>query len=83
MAIIDTPEYAKAYKVWCNYAHDDPGKRLMNYLDYLGVHHYQAHWDGFLMPEDTARKLRMLLSPHATTIIRMYYARRYSSDGGK
>ena len=73
MIIIDAFEYSDACTVWYTHKHDDPGK---SFMDYLGVHHYQAHADGFIMPEHAAHKLRMLLSPYATTIIKMYYARR-------
>lgn len=73
MAVVNASDYAKACTVWYAHHHDDPGSAFM---DYLGIHHYHAHVDGFVMSQHAARKLRMLLSPHATTIIKIYYARQ-------
>ncbi len=73
MTFIDAFEFIDAVTAWYTYKHDDPSKRFM---DYLGIHHYSTYADRFLMPEHAAHKLRMLLSPHAQTIIRMYYAKQ-------
>jgi len=77
MLPITSLEYIDAVNAWYAYPHHDPGKAFM---DYLGIHHYQAHTDGYSMPPEAATRLRLLLSPHAHTIIRMYYARQ--SDRG-
>jgi len=75
MVVIDVFEYSNACTVWYahNHADDDPGKAFM---DYLGIHHYHAHTDGFVNPQHTANKLSMRLGPYATTIIKLYYARQ-------
>lgn len=73
--VIDAFEYADACTAWYQHhgRHDDPGK---NFMEYLGIHHYSAVNDGFVMPSHAAHKLRLLLSPYAQTIIKMYYARQ-------
>lgn len=65
-------EFIDAMNAWHAYPHQDPGKEFMRYLE---ITHYHIHGDNYNMPESAAYRLRLLLSPHANTIIRMWYAK--------
>jgi len=71
---VDAFEFSDALTVWFKYRHQDKdaGKELMQFL---GLHHYQACRDGFMMPVDAVHRLKLLLSPHAQTIIKVWYVR--------
>lgn len=77
MIFVDAFDFSNACTVWYTYPHQDKdiGKELMQFL---GVHHYHACKNGFTMSPEAAHKLRLLLSPYATTIIKVYYARQSS-----
>lgn len=71
--VVHYGDYWRAVKIWNDvYQHTDPGRNLMMFL---GIHNITAVPNGFQMPEHAARKLRMLLGPHAQTIIKAWYAK--------
>jgi hypothetical protein len=84
--LVKAGDLIKAFgKWWGHYphlSHLEAHSSFSKYLDAPVPNMYLTHWHGvWELTEEQARRMEMLLSPHAHTIIKAYEALNSSTEG--